>query len=217
MELVSKYGVYALGFFAQSLFGTRLIAQLVISERKGKVVSPNIYWQLGVIASFLFLIYGIIRNDLVIILGQTLAYYIYIRNLQLKRYWETLPFSLRAVFWVLPLVTFLFIQIYAASRWTVILSRTNFTDLFVALGAIGQLMLSLRYIYQWIYSEKQNESLLPVGFWIISAVASLMIIIYAYYRVDPVLLVAQGMGIFVYVRNVIIHFRQRPPLRNHGG
>jgi len=54
MEVISKYGIYGLGFFAQSLFGARLVVQLFLSEKKGKVVSPTIFWQLSLMASFLF-------------------------------------------------------------------------------------------------------------------------------------------------------------------
>src|SRR4051812_40281662 len=94
MIFLQKYGIYALGFFAQSIFGARLLVQLFLSEKKGKVVSPTIFWQLSLVASFLFSIYGILRNDFVIILGQTLSYFIYIRNLQLKNDWAKIYFGL---------------------------------------------------------------------------------------------------------------------------
>jgi lipid-A-disaccharide synthase-like uncharacterized protein len=208
MEFVEKYWVYCLGFFAQALFGTRLIAQLIISEKKGQVVSPAIYWQLGVVGSFLFMIYGIIRNDFVIIFGQSLSYFIYIRNLQLKNLWTIIPLPVRIILFSLPV--FAVIYIFSESeKLNAIFSGSNISDPIVAIGAVGQLMLNLRYVYQWIYSEKKNESVLPVGFWIISATASAMIISYSWFRNDPVLLVSQGLGIFIYVRNIIIHFRPR--------
>lgn len=208
MDFFEKNWIYFLGFFAQALFGTRLIAQLVISEKKGKVVSPAIYWQLGVVGSFLFLIYGIIRNDAVIIFGQSLSYFIYIRNLQLKDLWKIIPLSVRAVLLLLPVFAVGYI-LSETGKLNAIFSGSNIADPIVAVGAVGQLMLNLRYVYQWIYSEKKNESLLPIGFWIISATASAMIIVYSWFRNDPVLLVSQGMGIFIYVRNIIIHFRPR--------
>jgi lipid-A-disaccharide synthase-like uncharacterized protein len=90
-----------------------------------------------------------------------------------------------------------------------IFSNNDFTNPIIVIGAIGQLLLNVRFIYQWIYSEKQKDSMLPLGFWIISTIASVMILAYATYRVDPVLLVAQGMGIFVYIRNIFIS--SRPP------
>jgi lipid-A-disaccharide synthase-like uncharacterized protein len=90
-----------------------------------------------------------------------------------------------------------------------IFTNNDFTNPIILIGAIGQLLLNFRFIYQWIYSEKQHESVLPLPFWIISTVASVMILCYATYRVDPVLLVAQGMGIFVYIRNMLIHLRPK--------
>jgi lipid-A-disaccharide synthase-like uncharacterized protein len=207
MEFAQKYGIYGLGFFAQSLFGARLIVQLVISEKKGKVVSPTIYWQLSLAASFLFLIYGIIRNDAVIILGQTLSYFIYIRNLQLKHDWENFSLFARLTIFTLPILAATYILLWNVTKLQDISSNSDFTQPIIALGAVGQLMLNLRFVYQWYYSERQHDSVLPLGFWIMSTVASIMILVYASYRVDPVLLVAQGVGIFAYIRNVLIHFK----------
>ena len=208
MEFLEKYWIYALGFFAQSLFGTRLIAQLILSEKKGKVVSPAIYWQLGVMGSFLFLIYGIIRNDLVIIFGQSLSYFIYIRNLQLKNLWTVIPGPVRILLWAMPVFALGWILL-ENEKLSGIYANSNLADPIIAIGAIGQLLLNFRYVYQWIYSEKKNESVLPIGFWIISAAASAMVIGYSWFRNDPVLLVSQGMAIFVYLRNIFLHWRPR--------
>jgi lipid-A-disaccharide synthase-like uncharacterized protein len=210
MEIIQKYGIYGLGFFAQALFGARLIVQLVLSEKKGSVVSPTIFWQLSLMASFLFLIYGIMRNDVVIILGQTLSYFIYIRNLQLKNDWTTFPLVIRVIIFMLPIGALAWIMFGSDGKLAAIFANTDVTNPIIAIGAVGQLMLNLRFIYQWYYSEKENDSILPLGFWVISVVASVMILGYASYRIDPVLLVAQGMGIFVYVRNMLLHFRPKP-------
>ena len=207
MQFEQSYWIYALGFFAQSLFGTRLVTQLILSEKKGKVVSPAIYWQLGVMGSFLFLIYGIVRNDLVIIFGQSLSYFIYIRNLQLKNLWLVIPAPVRILLWLMPVFALAWI-VLENDKLSGIFANSNLTDPIIARGAIGQLLLNFRYVYQWIYSEKKNESILPVGFWIISAAASAMVIGYSLFRNDPVLLVSQGMAIFVYLRNIFLHLRQ---------
>jgi lipid-A-disaccharide synthase-like uncharacterized protein len=215
MELANNYWIYALGFFAQSLFGARLLVQLFHTERQGKVVSPTIFWQLSLIASFLFLIYGILRNDFVIILGQTISYFIYVRNLQIKNDWRKIPVTLRAVLLALPFIAFSWMLLGLENNLAELLRKTDLTDPVIILGSIGQLLLNVRFIYQWYHSEKSKSSVLPLGFWIISTVASVLIIRYALYttpykNVDIVLLVAQGMGIFVYVRNMIVHFRSRP-------
>ena len=212
MEFIQKYWIYGLGFFAQSMFGIRLIVQLFHSERKGKIVSPTIFWQISLFASFLFLIYGVLRDDIIIILGQTLSYFIYIRNLQLKNEWKKISPSLRILLFSLPGLTLGWILLGSKSHFDAIYSQSDFSQPILVLGAIGQLLLNFRFIYQWYYSEKHNTSVLPLGFWIISTIASVLILVYATYRVDPVLLVAQGMGIFVYVRNIVIYAKSHKSL-----
>jgi lipid-A-disaccharide synthase-like uncharacterized protein len=194
--------IYGLGFFAQSLFGARTIIQWIKSEREGRVVSPTLFWIFSLNASFLFLIYGVLRNDIVILLGQTLSYYIYVRNLQLKGFWKRIPFAIRTVLLPLPLLLFLWIAIFSPQSFNMILRNADFTDTFIIVGSIGQLLLNLRYLYQWYHSEKAKQSILPLGFWVISAIASVMVVIYGIYRHDPVLLVAQGLGLIAYLRNI---------------
>lgn len=194
--------IYGLGFFAQSLFGARTIIQWIKSEREGRVVSPTLFWIFSLNASFLFLIYGVLRNDIVILLGQTLSYYIYVRNLQLKGFWKRIPLAGRVVLLPLPLLLFLWVGIFSPDSFNMIFNNADFTDSFIILGSIGQLLLNLRYLYQWYHSEKANESILPLGFWVISAFASVLVVIYGIYRTDPVLLVAQGLGLIAYLRNI---------------
>lgn len=57
---------------------------------------------------------------------------------------------------------------------------------------------------QWFYSEKRKESSLPLGFWLLSLAGSLLILIYAIFRKDPVLLVGHSLGVFLYLRNILI-------------
>ena len=62
----------------------------------------------------------------------------------------------------------------------------------------------MRFIYQWIYSEKIKKSELPMGFWLLSLTGALMIFIYSIIRKDPVLFAGHIIGIIVYTRNIII-------------
>lgn len=206
---MNEYAVYALGFFAQSLFGSRLVVQWIQSERKGRVVSPTIFWVLSLMASFLFLIYGVLRHDPVILIGQTLSYYIYIRNLQLKKFWSQIPVILRIIIFPQPLLILLWIGFFEPIVFQAIIDKSDFTEAIIIVGTIGQLMLNLRYLYQWYYSEKAKESLLPLGFWIISLVASIMVVSYAYTKHDPVLLVSQGLGMMAYSRNIYLSIRAK--------
>ena len=206
---LSTYLIYGLGFFAQALFGSRMIIQWVHSERAGKVVSPTIFWQTSLIASFLFMIYGVLRYDVVIIGGQLLSYIIYIRNLQLKEAWLTIPYMFRLFFQLAPVVTLGWLILFNPELMLQIELKNDFTQPIMVLGAIGQLMLNLRFLYQWYYSEKQGESLLPFGFWVISLIGSVLVVVYAVYRLDPVLLLAQGLGSIVYVRNMYLGMRSK--------
>jgi lipid-A-disaccharide synthase-like uncharacterized protein len=206
---MNDYAIYALGFFAQSLFGSRLIVQWIQSEKKGKVVSPTVFWVLSLMASFLFLIYGVLRNDPVILIGQTLSYYIYIRNLQLKGFWKKIPTVFQILIFPLPVLLLSWIVLFAPESFKAIVNKSDFTDIMIVIGTVGQLLLNLRYLYQWYYSEKAKESLLPLGFWVISLAASILVVAYASTRLDPVLLVSQGFGMMAYSRNIYLSLRSK--------
>jgi lipid-A-disaccharide synthase-like uncharacterized protein len=74
----------------------------------------------------------------------------------------------------------------------------------VVFGSLGQLIFALRFVYQWFYSSRKHESLLPNGFWIISLAGSFIIIIYAIIRLDAVLIIGQAFGFISYCRNIIL-------------
>ncbi|MBL7857525.1 MAG: lipid-A-disaccharide synthase N-terminal domain-containing protein [Cyclobacteriaceae bacterium] len=197
--------IYALGFLAQAFFGSRMIIQWIKSEKAKKVVSPTLFWQTSLMGSFLFLVYGILRNDAVIILGQFLSFYIYIRNLQIQQEWKKIPAVIRWVLLPLPFISLGWVLWYDAGFWNKLMAHNDFADALMIVGTCGQLMLNLRFFYQWYYAERYQLSVLPLGFWLISLAGSIMIIIYAVYRLDPGLLISQGMGFVVYVRNIMIY------------
>lgn len=201
---MSQYLVFGIGLLAQLLFSARLLVQWIASERAHKVLSPTLFWQLSMVASFMLCLYGWLRHDFAIILGQLISYYIYIWNLSAKGAWGKLPKTARAVFFCVPIAA----VIYFVSGWT-----DTFDKLFqqediplwlIVFGVAGQFTFTLRFIYQWWYSRRVGESVLPVTFWIISVTGSAMIISYAIIRHDPVLILGQATGMIVYVRNIMI-------------
>ncbi len=197
--------IYALGFLSQVLFFARNIAQWFLSEKKGEVVSPAIYWQISLVASILMLTYGILRNDFAIVLGQMIVYMIYIRNLQLKKVWHRMPFISRMLAIIIPL-SFLGWLFWGESyNFNSIVNNADVPIMLMIWGSAGQIIFTFRFIYQWIYSEKRSDSFLPIGFWIISTIGSLMIFAYAIYRLDPVLFAAHSLGLFIYIRNILLH------------
>jgi lipid-A-disaccharide synthase-like uncharacterized protein len=203
------YLIFGLGFFAQSLFGARILVQWIQSERQGRVVSPTLFWVFSLCGSFLFLIYGVLRQNAVILFGQTISFYIYIRNLQLKKFWSKIPLYGRVLISPLPFILFFILGFWYPDSFKNIFNKVNLTDSVILIGSIGQLLLNFRYLYQWYFSEKAQESLLPLGFWIISAVASVMVVFYGFNRLDPVLLVAQSMGFCAYLRNIYLSLKNK--------
>lgn len=196
--------IYAIGFAAQLLFSGRSILQWVISERRKKVLTPVLFWKLSLIASFLLFIYGYLRHDFAIMLGQILTYFIYLRNMHLQNQWLKFPKLLRWFLYVFPFII-LYIgynnQVYDLG----LLFQNDAIPLWLLLlGIIAQVVFTLRFVYQWFYSEKRKESSLPMGFWVLSLVGSMLILLYAIFRRDPVLLLGHILGAFIYTRNILI-------------
>ena len=72
------------------------------------------------------------------------------------------------------------------------------------IGFLGQALFSMRFIIQWIYSEKNKRSIIPKAFWYFSLAGGITLFTYALYREDPVFILGQGLGIFIYIRNLML-------------
>jgi len=82
-------------------------------------------------------------------------------------------------------------------------------DWWVLLGVVAQLLFTLRFVVQWIASERAGHSVVPLAFWLFSIGGGLLLLVYALYRRDPVFIAGQGFGVFVYLRNVYFIVRQK--------
>jgi lipid-A-disaccharide synthase-like uncharacterized protein len=205
---MSNWIIYSVGFLAQLLFSGRLVLQWILSEKSKKVLTPSLFWKLSLIASFLLFVYGYLRDDFAIMLGQALTYFIYIRNLQLQGEWQKAPKWLRWFLWIFPLL--LVIYSYNNNTYDMVKLFKNeaIPVWLLLLGSFAQIIFTLRFVYQWIYSEKNKESSLPFGFWLLSLIGSILILIYAIIRKDPVLFVGHIMGLAIYFRNILISRKQ---------
>jgi lipid-A-disaccharide synthase-like uncharacterized protein len=92
------------------------------------------------------------------------------------------------------------------------LHPANWT-LWVAIGFLGQLCFSMRFLVQWISSERLGKSVIPIYFWYFSLMGGLILTAYAFHRRDPVFLLGQSMGLVIYVRNLVLVYRERAELR----
>jgi len=72
------------------------------------------------------------------------------------------------------------------------------------LGFVGQALFSMRFLIQWVYSEKNKRSMIPTAFWYFSLAGGLTLLSYAILREDPVFIVGQGAGLFIYMRNLML-------------
>ena len=97
---MSNWIVITIGGIAQVLFSSRLLLQWILSEKHKKVLTPVLFWEFSLLASFLLFVYGYLRDDFAIMLGQTITYYIYIRNMQLQKQWEKLPGAFRIFIYI---------------------------------------------------------------------------------------------------------------------
>lgn len=196
--------VFAVGFSAQLLFAARMIVQWFQSEKAGKSLSPTIFWQLSLLGSIIFLFYGILRRDFAIVLGQCLVYYIYIRNLHLKNRWTLMHLGFRWLVLLMPLLTLVYLFSNYPGNIYEILSNKGIPLWLMIWGSIGQIVFTLRFYVQWIDSESKKESILSQWFWMFSLFGSVMILSYAFFRRDPVLLLGQFAGMMIYIRNLMI-------------
>lgn len=89
--------------------------------------------------------------------------------------------------------------------------------LVLAFGFAGQALFSARFIVQWLASERARRSVVPVLFWHLSIAGGATLFLYALYRHDPVFILGQGMGLFIYARNLWLIRREHHAARNDGG
>lgn len=196
--------IYAIGFLAQTFFSARILIQWILSERAHRVVSPSAYWVCSLAGSWLLFLYGWLRDDFAIILGQVLSYYIYLWNLNLKGLYPKIPVLLRLVLLATPAVVLAAIACHAGAFVDAFLRNDEVSFGLLLFGSAGQILFSLRFVYQWIYSARHGESSLPVGFWVMSLAGSAMIVGYGLVRLDPVLILGQSVGFGAYARNLFL-------------
>jgi lipid-A-disaccharide synthase-like uncharacterized protein len=81
--------------------------------------------------------------------------------------------------------------------------------LWLVVGFTGQACFFMRFLVQWLSSEREGRSVIPVAFWYFSLAGGAIILVYAIYRRDPVFIVGQSTGVFIYLRNLALIRRER--------
>ncbi len=79
------------------------------------------------------------------------------------------------------------------------------------LGFAAQALFTMRFLLQWLASERAGHSVIPLAFWWFSIGGGVLLLVYALYRKDPVFIAGQAFGVFVYLRNLYFVLRDRKP------
>jgi lipid-A-disaccharide synthase-like uncharacterized protein len=85
----------------------------------------------------------------------------------------------------------------------------NRLDWWALMGFAAQGLFAMRFLVQWIASERAGRSVIPLAFWVFSIGGGLVLLVYALYRKDPVFIAGQAFGVFVYLRNIHFVLRER--------
>jgi lipid-A-disaccharide synthase-like uncharacterized protein len=88
---------------------------------------------------------------------------------------------------------------------------TNYEMMWIGIGFVGQGLFFGRWLLQWFVSERKAESQIPLAFWYMSLIGSVIVLAYAIHRLDPVFIAGQSVGTLVYIRNIMLV--QRAPKR----
>lgn len=89
--------------------------------------------------------------------------------------------------------------------------------IWIATGFLGQGLFFGRWIVQWLASERSASSKVPISFWYLSLIGGLITLAYAIYRKDPVFIAGQSIGSIVYVRNLMLIYRENETTPVKGG
>ena len=82
-------------------------------------------------------------------------------------------------------------------------------QIWIGVGLFGQVLFGSRMLIQWIASEREGRSIVPTIFWYISIAGGVVLLSYAIYRADPVFIIGQVAGSFVYIRNIYFIHREK--------
>lgn len=94
-------------------------------------------------------------------------------------------------------------------KWQHHLSSMDSNDfIWLSIGLVGQSLFMMRFIVQWIHSERHQKSIIPLSFWYFSLSGGVIVLAYGIHRVDPVIILGQLPGTFVYARNLILIRRE---------
>lgn len=209
---IAETALVVFGFAGQVLFFMRFILQWLFTERYKKSAVPISFWYFSIVGSFMLLTYSVLIKDPIFILGQSTGAIIYLRNISLiykERGTRSRDFGFKMV--LMLLVYFAFVG--AAAYFYPEVPRKDevtYTGFVFGIGLVAQSMFFLRFLVQWLYSEKHKKSVFPVVFWYFSMAGSFLLLIYSVMVHDAVFIAGQSVGLLIYFRNLyFIHLEKK--------
>lgn len=82
-------------------------------------------------------------------------------------------------------------------------------DFWLAFGIVAQLLFTARFLVQWLASEREGKSVMPLAFWYFSMAGGLMTLIYGIVRREPIIIMGQALALVIYARNLMLIFKAR--------
>ncbi|MBN1900110.1 lipid-A-disaccharide synthase N-terminal domain-containing protein [Candidatus Sumerlaeota bacterium] len=200
------------GFLANAFFTIRVLIQWISSERAKKCLAPPSYWWFSLAGAAVMIIYSLERlfdeqfqdapTPLPMLIGTIASLVPYSRNLMLNykasRKWHILSYIFGGGILLFCVGLLLYMDVQ--------LIRTNW----IIVGSIGSVIWYSRFMWQWIYAEKEQRSEFPISFWYVSLTGLGLNLIYS---------IAMGDIVFIlqFIFNVIPISRNIMLMRNHGG
>ena len=198
---------FFIGLISQLCYGARQLVQWIMTERLKRVVSPTGYWAFSLAGCCFMLWYGWLREDIVILVGQMLSFYVYVLNLDYKGAWKRIPLPIRIVLYLVPVVALIATAVNAPHLVDRFIHNPDIPLGLMIYGTCAQLIFLSRYAYQVAYSVKRHESCLPPVFWLISVVGASLTLVYGIIRLDPILMLGQSISILIFSRNLWVGYR----------
>ncbi len=192
---MSEGALLALGLTGQAIFAARMLLQWIASERAGRSVVPRAFWHLSLLASACVGVYAALAGNTVFLLAVLPGAFIYARMLTLRSR-ESLA-----------ILSALAVPIAAAAVWAALRKPLSGPILVTSVGFAGWLLWMARFPVQWWISERSGTPGLGKLFWIVSLVGSGLLLFYAAWHRDWVMLVAFGPGPLLYTRNLVLIHR----------
>jgi len=189
-----------LGLTGQALFGLRMLLQWVASEKAGRSVVPRWFWHISLAGSACVISYAALVGNLVFLLTALPGAFVYARNLTLRG-----PTQLVHLVHLVPLAAVLGTLVV----WAALQKPLAGPPVLAGVGFAGWLLWMSRFLVPWWISERRGTASLGATFWMVSLVGALLLLVYAAWLRDPVMILAFAVGPVAYVRNLLLIRRSR--------